>query len=61
VLWANRSGSTLIVAWLLEWDASSAIHFGLISHGSYTPLPSPQGITPGTTPNIGRYTPDVAW
>jgi hypothetical protein len=54
VQWANGSGSTLIVAWLLEWNASSALHVGLISHGSYTPVPTPPGISLGGSA-------DVAW
>jgi len=54
VQWANGSGSTLIVAWLLEWNASSALHFGLISHGSYTPLPTVSGFSLGLSE-------DVAW
>ena len=41
VQWSDTSGSTLIVAWVVRSKTMSAVHFGVISHGSYTPLPNP--------------------
>lgn len=43
VQWSDTSGSTLIVAWVVRSKTMSALHFGVISHGSYTPLPTPPG------------------
>jgi hypothetical protein len=49
VQWVDGSGSTMIIAWSI---ASQVTHFGVISHGKLTPLPSPPGITLGTPPEI---------
>jgi hypothetical protein len=54
VQWADATGSTMIVAWTIESTTSSAVHFGVVSHGRYTPLPTPPGISL-TLP------PDIAW
>lgn len=44
VEWADASGSTLIVAWFVESTTfSAALHFGVISDGRLTPLPTPPG------------------
>jgi hypothetical protein len=51
VQWVDASGSTMIIAWSI---ASQVTRFGVISHGRFTPLPSPPGVTLGTPP-------DVAW
>ena len=51
VQWVDASGATMIMAWSI---ASQVTHFGVISHGRFTPLPSPPGITLGTPP-------DIAW
>jgi hypothetical protein len=44
----------MIVAWTVETTTSSVEHFGVVSHGRYTPLPTPPGISL-TLP------PDIAW
>jgi len=54
VQWTDASGATLIVAWLAESTTFSARHLGVVSHGRYTPLPVPPGISLGTPP-------DIAW
>jgi hypothetical protein len=51
---ASAAGSTMIVAWTIESTTSLAVHFGVVSHGRYTPLPTPPGIQL-TIP------PDIAW
>lgn len=52
VQWANGSGSTLIVSWFVRSTTYPTLHFGVISHGTYTPLPTPPGILLGTPPNV---------
>jgi hypothetical protein len=54
VQWADATGSTMIVAWTIETTTSSALHFGVVSHGRYTPLPTPPGISLVIPP-------DIAW
>ena len=54
VQWADATGSTMIVAWTIETTTSSAVHFGVVSHGRYTPLPTPPGISLALPP-------DIAW
>jgi hypothetical protein len=54
VQWADPTGSTMIVAWVIQTTTSSVEHFAVVSHGRYTPLPTPPGISL-TVP------PDIAW
>ena len=54
VEWADATGSTMIVGWSIETSTSSAVHFGVVSHGRYTPLPTVPGISLSVTP-------DIAW
>jgi hypothetical protein len=54
VQWADSTGSTMIVAWTIESTTSLALHFGVVSHGRYTALPTPPGISLVMPP-------DIAW
>lgn len=54
VQWADATGSTMIVGWTIESTTSVAVHFGVVSHGRYTPLPTPPGISLALPP-------DIAW
>jgi hypothetical protein len=54
VQWADPAGTTLIVAWSAKSTRSSSVRFGVISHGRFTPLPTPPGITVASPP-------DIAW
>jgi hypothetical protein len=40
LLWASASGSTLIIAWTPDTSDSRAAHFGVVSQGTFTPLPA---------------------
>jgi hypothetical protein len=54
VQWADPSSSTLIVARSAKSQTFSAVRFDVISHGRFTPLPTPPGVTVGSPP-------DIAW
>lgn len=43
VLWTNPSGSALLIAWAPTGSGIPVTHFGLVSHGKFTPLPTPPG------------------
>lgn len=50
VLWASPSGNTIIGAWNTYakgtlTDAPNGLHIGAISHGKFTPLRFPKGVT----------------
>jgi hypothetical protein len=54
VQWADATGSTMIIAWTIQSSTSSALHFGVVSHGRFTPLPTP--------PSFSLIMPpDIAW
>lgn len=40
LLWTSPSGSTLIIAWTPDDSVSRATHYGVVSHGTFTPLPA---------------------
>jgi hypothetical protein len=52
LLWASASGSTLIIAWTPDTSDSRAAHFGVVSHGTFTPLPALPGGPFETLPGI---------
>jgi hypothetical protein len=52
VLWADASGATMIIAWTTDSNDYQATHFGVVSHGRFTPLPSPPVSPLNESPNI---------
>ncbi len=54
VLWTDPSGSTLLIAWAPYGPVNPVTHFGVVSHGKFTPLPTP----PGNLLDVG---PAIAW
>ena len=57
-LWVDRSGSVLLVAWLLEKNGHAFAHFGVISGGKFTALPVPAAIVAHTSSVIPTA---IAW
>ncbi len=60
VLWADPSGSTLIIAWARGIGnggrAHQVVHYGLVSQGKFIPLPSPPDEA-----NLIEMSPGIAW
>ncbi len=46
LLWASPSGDTLIGQWhyIASLAAATGVHFGVISHGKFTPLRLPSSL-----------------
>ena len=57
MLWTNPSGDTLIGVWGTDFPLGQAIplHFGVISHGTFTPLRLPPGLNLSSGPG------GIAW
>jgi hypothetical protein len=52
-LWVDPSGSALLAGWGLDAvDAGEVAHFGVMSHGRFTPLPVPAGGAAGAATAI---------
>jgi hypothetical protein len=54
VLWANPSGSMLLIAWAPHGVYGPITHFGLLRQGKFTPLPTPPG-------SLIDVAPAIAW
>jgi len=58
VLWSDPSGSTFIIEWAVARSiTASTVHFGVVSHGQFRPLPS----LPVSVPADLSYGLTVAW
>jgi hypothetical protein len=47
--WVDPPGTARLAGW-----SSGVTHFGVMSQGRFTPLPTPPGIALGTLPDIAR-------